>query len=381
LEGAPALVPSFIGAFVSICALVALWAWMPQIQPEVYARPVNGSEAEDNPGFLKVLCTWPVPLLVVLRSTQGFLNFAFFEVVPLWAISSLDLGGLALSENILGTIFAFSAVGSGGFMAIGIKRVTKSVGLRRASALGNLVCLIAFVIMPFVPNAVVLMIVHAITNSAMGMMGACYIASINNAVHPSQRATVNGICVTFESFGKGIGPMLTAIAFASSLSKWGVSGHGVVFFFMSFLHLLLIIGTVMFPSDVEGLRSAASEKARRSPLPGPAPSFVGVSTRAMRAKATVAAAAIAAAADVEDKAAASEASERDGSEREVVKKPRQGPKVPRALPLPKVGGRREKTEEELREKASLMEGSPERKQPQADSPVAAAVTEKQPLAR
>merc|ERR1712211_187009 len=49
-------------------------------------------------------------------------------------------------------------------------------------------------------------------NSCCGMLGACYIACINNTVPASQRAFVNGLCVTFESLGKGLGPLGTAIA-------------------------------------------------------------------------------------------------------------------------------------------------------------------------
>lgn len=280
VEGFPAVVPSVIGAFVGMAALVALWVWMPSLRVEVQAEDckVLESAGQRAPGFLEVFCEWPTPLLVLLRSAHGFLNFSFFEVVPLWAISSVPLGGLALTESILGSVFAFSAVGSAAFMAVGIKRVTASLGLRRSAVLGNVACAVCFAFMPFLPNAVALMCVHALTNSGMGMLGAVYIATMNNHVHPAQRAAVNGVCVTFEAFGKGIGPLSTAIAFSWTLSEWGISGHAVIFFAMALLHLLLIWGTTLLPDTVEASSSRCVRvKLKGSPLPSssPAPAFFG----------------------------------------------------------------------------------------------------------
>jgi len=321
IESSPAMVPGLVGCFIAIFALGTLIFWLPNFRPEgerrarkaakaarnasysanpstssssinacssnsvsnssigtsantnananantneEYESEVTSSEEEGGDGkpkgFFQVICAWPVPLLVLLRSTQGFLTFAFFEVVPLWAISSKDVGGLALGQEVLGTIFACSAVIAGVFMSVGIKLCTQRFGLRMSAAWGNIVCVGLYVLLPFLTNAWFLLVLHGAINSACGLVGVSYIASINAAVGKGDRAKVNGVCVTMESLGKGIGPASIAIAFAYSLQHWGYAGHGAVFFFMAFLHLLLFAGSLLLPQDIDsGVRKPTDE--------------------------------------------------------------------------------------------------------------------------
>lgn len=277
----PAAVPAMLGSVLGLSAFLAVWRWMPALdrRPCPAARGPGSSEAR----IMTVICNWPAPLLILLRCMQGFCNFAFFEVVPLWAISSTKFGGLALSEDALGVVLATSAVLSGIFMAFLLQRVNTCLGLIPAAVMANLVLCFAFVALPACPNAVVLAAVHATANSAFGTLAADYIAFLNNTTPDEKRPTVNGVAVMFESFAKGVGPLLGAVSFAGSLSQWGKAGHYAIFLLLGAVHLLLALATACLPSAVTGtsgtvrhekLRSSP-KAASPSPLGGPAPKTFG----------------------------------------------------------------------------------------------------------
>jgi MFS family permease len=269
----PAAVPGLLGCFLGLAAVFASWSWLPKKQP--YAiRPSEATSVESN-GMFKEACKWPIPLIILLRSTQGFTNFAFFEVVPLWAISSTELGGLALTEDDLGIVLAISGVCSALFMLYGISGLTDFLGLRMAITAASMVVVVSFFAIPFLPNLYSLALVHAITNAAFGTMAAGYISTLNNATPSGQRASVNGISVTCESLMKGSGPLLAAEAFAFSLSLYGEAGRFVVFFCIAGVHVLLTIGTFLLPNSVNSSRPLEKVKQTPSCATSPSPLTIG----------------------------------------------------------------------------------------------------------
>jgi len=267
VERWPAIIPNLAGAFICFFALATLLMWLPAAKKKKEVKPVPlpaVASVAPAPGFLASACKWPIPLLVVLRSSGGFLNFAFFEVVPLWAISSRSLGGIELGQDILGTVFAVSALLSGLYMVLCLQRVVRVLGLRRCSWVCNLGNAILFVAMPFITNIYLLTVVHAAINSLMGTMAATYIALINNTVDPTSRGKVNGVCATFEAIGKGFGPLSMSVLFAWSLDRWGFSGHYLVFFLLAFLHICLVLTTAFVPSSVETSQMSGQDSLETS---------------------------------------------------------------------------------------------------------------------
>lgn len=256
----PAAIPSMIGSAFGLFAVVVLRCWMPSMGcPAKLALPVD---TDSQRGALEVICTRPLPLLIFLRFMQGCMHFSFFEVVPLWAISSESLGGLALSEDDLGIVLSCSALGSGLFMVRAMPRLIQHVGLRWSGILSNAIAAASIVAVPFSPGPAYLVFLHVVANSALTMLAATYLASINNVVPSDQRAVVNGVCVTFEALGKGIGPMGSSVAFAWTLKSFGRGGHSMVFLCMGVMHVLLLFGTACLPQAVHGDGVA---KANNSP--------------------------------------------------------------------------------------------------------------------
>ena len=65
---------------------------------------------------------------VVLRTGIGLVIFALFEVFPLWAIASEEVGGLGLDEQALGTVLAGSALLQTAFSGFCMGKVVKRIG-------------------------------------------------------------------------------------------------------------------------------------------------------------------------------------------------------------------------------------------------------------
>merc|ERR1711879_406253 len=116
---------------------------------------------------------------------------------------------------------------------------------------------------PWMPGKFSLAGIHMMANSAYGMQYSSYIAGVNNVVSAAHRGMGNGVCVTGESVGKGLGPMLAAIGFANSIQRWGKSGHSIIFLCMTALHLVLICLTLTLPPLVENDVVTTSTQAER----------------------------------------------------------------------------------------------------------------------
>merc|ERR1712232_973528 len=118
-------------------------------------------------------------------------------------------------------------------------------------------------IIPCTSGLLGLTLIHAITNSAFGLMGACGMSVLNNATQSRQRATVNGISVTCESLMKGIAPMVSSVSFAGSLSAYGAGGRFVVFFSLAGIHVLLAVAAFLLPATV--ISSRGVDKVKQTP--------------------------------------------------------------------------------------------------------------------
>lgn len=266
----PALVPSLLGAVIAAVAGLAIWRWLPDVRcrPPDQGAAGSGRAADAAATPLRDVFAWPLPALLAKRCLAGYSNFAFFEVVPLWAISSREMGGLALSESELGNLLALSALGSGAFMFVVLPRLAECTGLRGSMVLGNALAASFYVALPLSPNAAVLTALHTATNCWMAWLNVSYVASINNIVPSGYKARVNGFCATLEAMAKGFGPASTAMAFAWTLSRWGNAGHIAVFVGLGALHLLMCAGTWFLSGAVESAPKGLGrfDKAKISPV-------------------------------------------------------------------------------------------------------------------
>lgn len=199
---------------------------------------------------------------------HGLVVFAMFEVVPLWAISSRELGGLDLSQRDLGIMLASSAVVtmlSGWFV---MPVLTRLFGLRRCSSICGLVGAITFLFMPWATQMWQLILMHTTVNFSLNVLiSSTVLAFTNNATPPEHRGVVNGVAVTLETLAKGVGPISTSITFAWTLERWGYAGHPVVFVAMAAGAFMVAVGCACLPKTVENVVSEgndAQEEDQRS---------------------------------------------------------------------------------------------------------------------
>jgi len=98
----------------------------------------NGGAADGaaRPPLSAVLCSHPLPLVMVLRAAHGCALFAAFDLVPLWCMASRYAGGLALTEEQLGTSLAAGAVVQVVFTSLAMGRLVRRLGLHASLTAG-----------------------------------------------------------------------------------------------------------------------------------------------------------------------------------------------------------------------------------------------------
>jgi len=96
----------------------------------------GGGSGGARPPLSAVLCSHPLPLVMVLRAAHGCALFAAFDLVPLWCMASRYAGGLALTEEQLGTSLAAGAVVQVVFTSLAMGRLVRRLGLHASLTAG-----------------------------------------------------------------------------------------------------------------------------------------------------------------------------------------------------------------------------------------------------
>jgi len=96
----------------------------------------GAADGAARPPLSAVLCSHPLPLVMVLRAAHGCALFAAFDLVPLWGMASRYAGGLALTEEQLGTSLAAGAVVQVVFTSLAMGRLVRRLGLHASLTAG-----------------------------------------------------------------------------------------------------------------------------------------------------------------------------------------------------------------------------------------------------
>lgn len=236
LPSFPALVPSLLGSCLALvsgslflCQLKAKRPG-PTSEGESSQDEAPGPEARSRSSIGEMLRKWPVPLVIFMRFSQGFAQFAIFEVAPLWLISDPEVGGLGMNEKQVGLLLARSGVWNIFYFSFILPRMTTRLGGRRTSGVVSVLGIIFSILLPFSTTEPVANVMHLLATSACLSQAALNIAFTNNAAGVAERAIVSGIAVTMDTVGKAIAPIATSTLFAWSLNTFGAPGHGLVFY-------------------------------------------------------------------------------------------------------------------------------------------------------
>jgi len=276
----PAAVPSLVGTGLALVVLLACTLWVPPsfglgAKASYEAPPSDGSPSKvlrAPEGACGLLCRGPLPLLVAMRTLQGVLTFGLMEVVPLWAISSLALGGLELTPREVGSFLTRSALFNVMFFLVVMPRASALLGPRRFAMVCCGVAAASCTMLPWSPGLLAANMLHALGTNSSIAVGAMGMVFTNNAAPPERRSEVVGHVVVFETLGKAVGPSAAAYAFAVSLETQGTRGHGLVFLALAALYTVYLCMVMCLPTLVDGSPELAGQPA----LPNPKPSAVAV---------------------------------------------------------------------------------------------------------
>jgi MFS family permease len=199
--------------------------------------------------------------VVALKLVLGFVLFATFDLIPLWAIATRDAGGLALTRKELATVLTAGAALQCLFTSTVMAKCMGRLGQRRSLAVGTLVGAASLAAVPFAgglaarPFAVKLVVLalplcgyyaSGCSNFAAGS------AVVNNVVPAERRGAANGVACMVEAVGKAVGPSVGATGLAIGLARRpGLVGAGAVFWALAALMLLSLCITRKLPASVE----------------------------------------------------------------------------------------------------------------------------------
>lgn len=268
----PAMAPSLFGAAFALFVFVLGLFWLPETHhrhEEEAKEAIDAdcvAERDDEDDSSPALCKNRNFLVsTYLRFATGTCLFAMFDVLPLWAISSRESGGLELSMTKLATVLTLAAVGQCVYNYAIMFRILQRSGQRVAIRYAAVVAATAAIAIPLVGSAATTKYFLCLTPFVMAYYSAgatsftAVSATLNNAVSDTSRGSANGIATMVEAVGKAAGPTLGATAFAYSIKTHpGAVGASSTFFAIAAILSTCSVATFILDSGVENEKRSAT---------------------------------------------------------------------------------------------------------------------------
>ncbi|CAN0113599.1 unnamed protein product [Ectocarpus sp. 12 AP-2014] len=185
--------------------------------------------------FVRRECLVPVELVseprvravLFVYVVLAFASLGGQEAYPLWAISTVENGGLDWTTKQIGQCLSLCGGGMLVYQLFFFPRLIKRVGTKRAQRAVAIVAVSNYLAFPLlsrlhdsgpllVASSLVLLFLE---NSASSTMFINIALVTNNAVGPSRRGTLNGLSMMLGSLAKAAGPASTSVVFAWSISR------------------------------------------------------------------------------------------------------------------------------------------------------------------
>lgn len=265
----PALAPSLFGGAFATFVLGLGLAWLPETLEQRTYEVVGDNKThrvEGTRSWRALVCgNHNFVVAAWLRFATGSCLFAMFDVLPLWAISSIRSGGLALSMNRLACIVMLAALGQVTFNVVFMPRILRRIGQRAAVCSAGLTAAVASVTIPLIGRG---LLAHApyvsrltalaplimLFYAAGAMSFTAVSAMVNNTVPDQLRGAANGLATMLEAIGKASGPTLGATAFAYSIAQHpGIVGGTLTFAAIALLLTTCSASTLALDGSVENL--------------------------------------------------------------------------------------------------------------------------------
>ena len=190
----------------------------------------------------------------------------------------------------LGLMLSSSAACALAYSTLGMAKVIKHVGVRKAMIGSAAVQMAMLLSLPRMQGApfLLIIIVQATLQMANTTTFTCTIAAVNNvcSAYPDKRGAINGVSVTVESTAKALGPGL-----GGSLYAWAIA-HDVpdgwpnasVLYFSGFATLvaLFIVGATALPPSIDRAAVAAGSRSASTPATEASNKAAGSGSRRVR---------------------------------------------------------------------------------------------------
>ncbi|CAN0447881.1 unnamed protein product, partial [Ascophyllum nodosum] len=198
----------------------------------------------------------------------------FDEVLPLWMLSTLEVGGLSWSSKEIGEVLLTTGIILGLLQLVVLPRILKFIGIVRWQRIGWVVGVVTLVAVPNAKmlswNSTSLFMLVALG----GLLVNCSIAAVMIALNVASTSIVNadhrgklaGLYNTSESLGRFVGPVMYSTTYALSISPWTqnhpwMDYHFVFYVTAVMMALLAVVGWKTLTPEVL-VKEAGSKEPR-----------------------------------------------------------------------------------------------------------------------
>lgn len=217
---------------------------------------------------------WDAHTIVAASSYAGlaFIAIGYDEILPVYAATREDLGGLSLSASQIGLVLVVGGVALILFQLFAFPLVLKRLGvtkaLRRASLAFACVALLApvasvrGVVEKPAAKWFALLASQTLKIVALAVLFTTVIMAVNNSCLNRVKARVNGAATSCAALGRIVSPVVHGVVFSASLRLHENAQQFLVFAFVSLCALALFALTSRLPSRLDQPpREAEDERA------------------------------------------------------------------------------------------------------------------------
>lgn len=217
---------------------------------------------------------WDAHTVVAASSYAGlaFIAIGYDEILPVYAATREDLGGLSLSASQIGLVLVVGGVALILFQLFAFPLVLKRLGvtkaLRRASLAFACVALLApvasvrGVVEKPAAKWFALLASQTLKIVTLAVLFTTVIMAVNNSCLNRVKARVNGAATSCAALGRIVSPVVHGVVFSASLRLHENAQQFLVFAFVSLCALALFALTSRLPSRLDQPpREAEDERA------------------------------------------------------------------------------------------------------------------------
>lgn len=221
----PYLLPNLVISVFSLASCLMVYFFLPETLTD-HKHPVTGDKVKRGATIFELLRTPGVAPAFSAYFVLSFVDLSFSEVIPLWAIASVSVGGLGMEQRRIGFLMTFTGCLQVVYTMVVYPMLVKLLGRVESFRIGQIVfipfCLGITLLNKMKPESlqqfVMLVFVFAVARAGCSLGNSSIGLIVNRCVRKEQRASINGLSMGIGSMAKAIGPMTSTFIFAWSIN-------------------------------------------------------------------------------------------------------------------------------------------------------------------